>query len=92
MKDIKLKDFKEMEAIIVESQYEDYSNLELFEKQSLLDLGIDTLFTRIGNNAEVDSQIEGFALVLNDLLLLAETQNIDLTLALNILYNKEIKE
>ena len=92
MKDIKLKDFKEMERVIIKEQYEEYSNLELFEKHSLLDLGLDTLFTRIGNNAEVDNQIEAFADVLNDLLLLAETQNIDLTLALNILYNKEIKE
>jgi hypothetical protein len=79
-----LKNFKELEAIIVKEQYDKYSELELFEKENSIELSVSRLMGRIGDHESVDSQMEAFALLLNEIILLAETQNIDLTLSLNL--------
>jgi hypothetical protein len=86
-----LKNFKELEAIIVKEQYDKYSELELFEKENSIELSLTRLMGRIGDHESVDSQMEAFALLLNEIILLAETQNIDLTLSLN-LYLESINE
>jgi hypothetical protein len=79
-----LKNFKELEAIIVKEQYDKYSELELFEKENSIEHSLTRLMGRIGDHESVDYQMEAFALLLNEIILLAETQNIDLTLSLNL--------
>ena len=87
-----LKNFKELEAIIVKEQYQKYSELELFEKENSIQLSLTRLIGRIGDYKSVDSQMEAFALLLNEIILLAETQNIDLTLSLNLYLESRIEQ